>query len=231
VKLFLNIFWWVSITSLLISCGRQDKSNSLDKRFGTSNDTIINFSLTESQKRILDGAKKCLSDGFRYDTEMAYRVPEYKNGSYIGGKVFPGGDIAPSLGVCTEVTIRTLRYAGIVDLQEAIYNDLKSSWNDYPEKRWNAKKPDNNIDHRRVPNQFVWFKKNWQVIDDTDWKPADVVIWDMNGDSWGDHIGIVSDKFVDGIPYIIHNFPNPGYVTEENVLNKWNIVGHFRINN
>jgi len=53
----------------------------------------------------------------------------------------------------------------------------------------------------------------------------------MDKDSWGDHIGIISDKFVDGNPYLIHNFPSPGYVAEENVLNHWKIIGHFRVKN
>jgi uncharacterized protein YijF (DUF1287 family) len=73
---------------------------------------------------------------------MAYYVLKYKNGVNTGAKVFPGGDIEPNLGVCTEVTIRSLRYAGIVDLQEAIYNDLVLHWNEYPMDRWGAKKPE-----------------------------------------------------------------------------------------
>jgi uncharacterized protein YijF (DUF1287 family) len=96
-------------------------------------------------------------------------------------------------------------------------------------KRWDAKKPDQNIDHRRVPNQMVWFSKHWEVITTGEYRPGDVVAWDMNSDGWGDHIGIVSDKFEGETPYLIHNFPDPGYVAEESVLNRWEIAGHYRV--
>ncbi len=208
--------------NLFLSCGKETPGTSGEKK-----DSV--FTLSENQKKVLEGAKKCLADRFNYDSEMAYHVLEYKDGKFVGGKVFPNGDLDPSLGVCTEVTIRALRYGNIADLQEAIYNDLKSSWSDYPMKRWNAKKPDTNIDHRRVPNQLVWFKKYWQELSTNDWQPGDVVVWDMDSDGWSDHIGIISDKFVDGVPYVIHNFPSPGYVAEENVLNRWEISGHFMV--
>lgn len=228
MKVIILLFW---VSTLFSSCGKENPRTSSDIKTVNPKDSVYNFVLTENQKKVLEGAKKCLADGFEYDREMAYHVLEYKDGKYVGGKVFPMGDLDPKLGVCTDVTIRALRYAGVVDLQEAIYNDLKSSWSSYPMKRWSAKKPDTNIDHRRVPNQFVWFKKFWLTLDYTDWQPGDVVVWDMDGDNWGDHIGIISDKFDKETPYVIHNFPSPGYVAGELVLNKWEIIGHFRIKN
>ena len=224
MKLRIIIILFIFSLNLFHSCGKETPGT-----LGEKKDSVL--TLSDNQKKVLDGAKKCLADRFSYDSEMAYHVLEYKNGKYIGGKVFPYGDLDPTLGVCTEVTIRALRYGNIVDLQEAINNDLKSSWSDYPMKRWNAKKPDTNIDHRRVPNQLVWFKKFWQELNDDNWQPGDVVVWDMDSDNWSDHIGIVSDKFVEGVPYVIHNFPSPGYVAEENVLNRWEITGHFRVKN
>jgi|SRR5947207_4147380 len=97
--------------------------------------------------------------------------------------------------------------------------------------RWSAKTTDINIDHRRVPNQLVWFRRSWKEIPESssDWQPGDIVFWDMDKDSWGDHIGIISDKTENGKPFVIHNFPSPGYVAEENVLNRWKIIGHFRV--
>lgn len=226
-----KIIFFFFFVPLLSSCAKEHPRTVSDFKSDNTKDSVYNFALTENQKKVLEGAKKCLADGFVYDNEMAYHVLEYKNGEYIGGKVFPGGDLDPKLGVCTDVTIRALRYGNIVDLQEAIYNDIKSSWSSYPMKRWGAKKPDTNIDHRRVPNQLVWFKRFWQELDYTDWQPGDVVVWDMNSDSWGDHIGIISNKYDGDKPYIIHNFPDPGYVAEETVLNEWIIIGHFRIKN
>ncbi len=215
------------------SCSKTDPEVKIENKKVITNDSVQLFNLTENQKKILAGAKKCLDEKFKYDVSMAYHTLNYKDGINTGSKVFPGGDIEPDLGVCTEVTIRSLRYAGIVDLQEAINKDINFHWSDYHMDRWDAKKTDSNIDHRRVPNQNVWFKKYWNEIKPgvNDYMPGDVIIWDMDKDSWGDHIGIVSDKVVNGEPYLIHNFPSPGYVAEENVLNQWKIIGHFRIKN
>jgi uncharacterized protein YijF (DUF1287 family) len=211
------------------SCNDQKFQDDANYNPAGEYDSSFSINLSVNQKKTLEGAKKCLRDAFKYDKGMSYRVLEYENGEYTGAKVFPGGDLEPGLGVCTEVTIRALRYGNIADLQEAIHDDLKASWNDYPMKRWKAKKPDSNIDHRRVPNQLVWFRKHWQELNRSDWQPGDIVVWDMDSDGWGDHIGIVSDRFIDGTPCVIHNFPEPGYVAEENVLNRWEIIGHFRV--
>jgi uncharacterized protein YijF (DUF1287 family) len=204
-----------------------EKKTDTLKRPG-SNDPI---SLTQKQKKILEGARKCLGEKFRYDMDMAYLSLNYKNGVNTNKQVYPMGDIQPDLGVCVEVTIRALRYAGIVDLQQAIHEDLKTHWQDYPMSRWGAKQPDVNIDHRRVPNQRIWFKKNWNEIGESgNYRAGDVVVWDMNEDSWGDHIGILSDIYgLDENLKVIHNFPSPGYVAEEDVLNRGKIIGHFRV--
>jgi uncharacterized protein YijF (DUF1287 family) len=225
----------------VISCSKQESRSDFTKIVKQPDSTLPKkFELTEKQQKVLDGAKKCLEMKFSYDKTMGYYVLTYKDGINTGSKVFPGGDLDPSIGVCTEVTIRALRLGGICDLQEEIYNDLKKSWGDYPMSRWGAKKPDPNIDQRRVPNQMVWFAKNWQEITAIDYQPGDVIAWDMNGDGWGDHIGIVSDKFSEPTPtlpegeggsrlMLIHNFPDPGYVAEEDVLHEWDIIGHYRV--
>jgi uncharacterized protein len=218
---------------LAVSCSKQnalsDNKTANKKSDSTNSQDVKKFNLTENQKKVLNGAKKCLEVKFNYDMAMAYHVLKYKDGENTGSKVFPNGDLDPTLGVCTDVTIRALRWGDVCDMQEEIYRDIKTSWSDYPMSRWGAKSPDQNIDHRRVPNQMVWLAKNWKEIEGNDYLPGDVVAWDMNGDGWGDHIGIVSDKFVEDIPYLIHNFPSPGYVAEEDVLNHWEIIGHYRI--
>lgn len=76
---------------------------------------------------------------------------------------------------------------------------------------------------------MVWLGKYWQSISAEEYLPGDIIAWDMDNDSWGDHIGIISDKTENGIPYLIHNFPSPGFVAEENVLKNWNTIGHYRI--
>jgi uncharacterized protein len=218
----------VLIILSLIFCICSPKQQSTFHPVGKS-DSTKTYILTESQKKILDGAKKCLAEKFSYDMKMAYHVLKYKNGENTGSFVYPGGDLEPALGVCVEVTIRALRYAGIVDLQEAIHEDLKKNYADYPMSRWGSKPPDANIDHRRVPNQLAWLKKNWTEVNENECMPGDIVIWDMDGDSWGDHIGIVSDKSDGGKLFVIHNFPSPGYVAEEDVMNRWGILGVFRV--
>lgn len=217
--------------SLLISCTKQEiRSDNTDKTVKITDSTVSSkFALSDKQKKVLEGAKKCLEAKFNYDMEMGYHVLKYKDGELTGSKVFPKGDLDPMLGVCTDVTVRALRWGGVCDLQEEIYNDIKSKWSDYPMSHWGAKKPDQNIDHRRVPNQMVWFKKYWQSVTDEKYQPGDVVAWDMNEDGWGDHIGIVSNKFDGEKPYLIHNFPSPGYVAEEDVLNEWKILAVYRI--
>ncbi|MCI0448166.1 MAG: DUF1287 domain-containing protein [Chlorobi bacterium] len=234
---FTILVFIVISTAFFVSCSkgdlpaysRQAPGTTQSKNENSKTDSVKGFNLTENQKKILEGAKKCLEAKFSYDMEMAYHVLKYRDGEFTGTKVFPNGDLDPTLGVCTDVTIRALRWGGVCDLQEEIYNDVKSNWSDYPMKRWGAKKPDQNIDHRRVPNQMVWFSKHWEEITSSKYEPGDVVAWDMNSDGWGDHIGIVSDKSRGDTPYLIHNFPDPGYVAEEDILNRWEIVGHYRV--
>lgn len=187
--------------------------------------------LSESQSKILDGAKKNLAEGAEYDMTMGYYVLTFKDGVDKGSKVYPGGDLDPEIGVCSDVVVRALRIAGVADLQEAIHDDINSSVSDYPMARWGNKKPDTNIDHRRVMNLEVWFAKYWEVISENDFLPGDIVVWDMNEDGASDHIGIVSDKKVSGRYFVIHNHPDPGHIAEEDKLFKWKLAGHYRIRN
>lgn len=224
---FLYSAVFISLTLLAYSCTKHETYSIPDKP--QNNDSVTNLKLTEGQKKILEGAKKCLQEKFKYDMDMKYHILKYKNGVNTGSAVYPNGDLDPSLGVCTDLIIRALRNGGVCDLQEKIHEDIPANWNDYPMSRWNAKKTDANIDHRRVPNLMVWLGKFWQNVSGNDYQPGDIIAWDMDGDTWGDHIGITSDKIENQVPYLIHNFPSPGYVAEENVLYRWKIIGHYRV--
>ena len=160
---------------------------------------------------------------------MGYYVLKYKDGEFTGKKVYPNGDLDPEIGVCTDVVIRSLRYAGIVDLQEAVQQDLISNKNKYPFSRWGNKNPDPNIDHRRVMNLEVWFANHWMTGDEENFEPGDIVVWDMDEDGASDHIGIVSDKKTGDRYFVIHNHPDPGHIAEEDKLFEWMIAGHYRI--
>ena len=64
---------------------------------------------------------------------------------------FPGGDVAPERGVCTDVVIRALRQAHGIDLRLAVNRDIKADFSACP-ARWGLTRSDANIDQRRVPN-------------------------------------------------------------------------------
>ncbi len=61
-----------------------------------------------------------------------------------------GGDVPQERGVCSDVVIRALR-SQKVDLQKLVHEDMAKNFAEYPQK-WKLKRPDSNIDHRRVPN-------------------------------------------------------------------------------
>ena len=140
---------------------------------------------------------------------------------------FPMGDVPLSTGVCTDVVIRALRGQG-VDLQALVNKDMKAAWAAYP-KIWGLQKPDGNIDHRRVPNLEVFFRRHGQSLslsDKTTFKAGDIVTWRLPQSNLP-HIGIVSDKrAADGTPLIIHNIGRG--TREENVLFADPLKGHFR---
>jgi uncharacterized protein YijF (DUF1287 family) len=141
---------------------------------------------------------------------------------------FPGGDVPPERGVCTDVVIRALRVARSLDLQRAVHEDLVAHRAAYP-KRWAGNAPDRNIDHRRVPNLMTFFtRQGWSraVSDRTgNYLPGDIVAWDLGGGVL--HIGIVSAaKTRDGTPLIVHNI---GAGTRaEDILFRFRVIGHYR---
>jgi uncharacterized protein len=141
---------------------------------------------------------------------------------------YPNGDVADNLGVCTDLIVRAYR-ANNIDLQALVHEDMKSHFTQYP-NLWGLKKPDSNIDHRRVPNlqRFFTRHKAAQSISKnaSDYKPGDLVTWLLPGNL--PHIGIVSDQFAPGSknPTVIHNI-GAGPV-EEDALFSFTITGHYR---
>ena len=138
---------------------------------------------------------------------------------------YPGGDVDPSTGVCSDVVIRALRGLNI-DLQERIHRDIVANRAAYP-KKWGLKKADPNIDHRRVRNISTYFaRRGYSLPVSTDakqYRPGDIVAMEIPLD----HIGIVSDRSKDGRPLVIHNVGSG--TQEEDVLFAWKIVGHYRV--
>ncbi|WP_373684588.1 DUF1287 domain-containing protein [Acinetobacter sp. YH12057] len=138
---------------------------------------------------------------------------------------YPMGDVPLIKGVCTDVIIRALRQQGI-DLQQAIHEDMKANFKQYPQK-WGLKSTDKNIDHRRVPNIQTWMQRQGYVIKDKQYLAGDIVTWDLGRGLV--HIGVVSDRKVKAsdVPLIIHNIGEG--TQEEDILHAYQITGHYRV--
>ncbi len=140
---------------------------------------------------------------------------------------YPKGDIPEGFGVCTDVVIRAYRKLGI-DLQQLVHEDMAKNFAKYP-NNWGLKKPDSNIDHRRVPNLMVFFTRFGTVkpisTNATDYQPGDIVCWNLGEHIT--HIGIVVDKtsFTGNRHYIVHNI-GAGQVMED-MLFDYKIIGHY----
>ena len=137
---------------------------------------------------------------------------------------YPMGDVPLEKGVCTDVVIRALREQGL-DLQKLVHEDMKRDFSAYP-KRWGLKRPDANIDHRRVPNLIVYFTRQGWVVQDKTFQAGDLVMWELNGGRLP-HIGIVSERKLGNTPLIIHNIG--AGTQEEDLLFKHKITGYFRL--
>lgn len=171
-------------------------------------------SVIKNREAIVLGARK-----------EAEKKVKYKSEYYVGG--YP----PDNEGVCTDLVWRAFKDAGY-NLKDMVDEDIRNHPGDY--KRIEGK-PDPNIDFRRVPNLYVYFKKYAQSITTElkpnnidnlkEWQPGDILTFDNR-----EHIAIVSDKRrADGVPYIIHN--TPPYAREGDEIMYWmpKITGHFRI--
>ena len=125
---------------------------------------------------------------------------------------YPGGDVPRKTGVCCDVVIRAARDGLGLDLQKLVHEDMIRAFDAYPSQRlWGLKRPDSNIDHRRVPNLETLFARQgaevWRAKAKTrggfpaPLKAGDILTWR----SWrgSPHIGIVSRG--GDHPMIIHN--------------------------
>ena len=140
---------------------------------------------------------------------------------------YPMGDVSSTKGVCTDVIIRSYRTLNL-DLQQLVHEDMKKHFDQYP-TIWGLKKPDTNIDHRRVPNLETFFTRHGKSLPVTnqavDYKPGHIVTWRLTGSNLP-HIGIVSDqKAASGNYKIIHNI---GWGPKiDDMLFDHPIQGHF----
>ncbi len=142
--------------------------------------------------------------------------PKYQSKYYATGYPDDG------LGVCTDVVAQGLKGAGY-DLMQLINQDIRA----YSEL-YDVETPDANIDFRRVKNLLVYFRHHAQSLTTDlkqieEWQGGDIVIFE-------EHIGIVSDqRNRKGMPYLIHHYSPFQASYEEDAINKYTIVGHYRI--
>lgn len=142
--------------------------------------------------------------------------PKYESKYYEGG--YPNDEY----GVCTDLVAIALKNAGY-DLMELVNLDILNHPDDY-----DIEIVDKNIDFRRVRNLMVYFKNHaisltTDINDIDEWHGGDIVIFK-------EHIGILSSKRnYKGIPLLIHH-GNPFQIRyEEDVLERYEILGHYRI--
>jgi len=143
---------------------------------------------------------------------------------------YPNGDVPSDRGVCSDVVIRSYRELGI-DLQKLVHEDMKKSFNKYPQI-WGLSSPDKNIDHRRVPNLRTFFKRHGTELiiseNPLDYKSGDLVTWNLRNKGSLPHIGIVTNKLNDenNTPLIVHNIGSGPKL--EDMLFDYKITGHYR---
>jgi len=194
---------------LFVSC---TPSNSKSNEATVKETTSVEVS--DFAQKLSDAALELTKDNVTYD-------PSYYSIAY------PNGDVPADRGVCTDVVIRAYRKVGI-DLQKEVHEDMKANFSLYP-KIWGMKTTDKNIDHRRVPNLMVFFKRKGEMKTmtqkATDYIPGDIVCWNLGGGTT--HIGIVVDrKSSDGQRYMmVHNIGS-GQVLED-CLFDFKIIGHY----
>lgn len=218
------------ITALLLVALSTDR----DSRAGAPTATASATSAATSSPSIalaLARARKEVERQVSYDS--TYRVLTFKDELDTGARVYPGGDLDPRYGVCTDVVVRGMRAAG-VDLQQKVHEDALAHPKAYP----SIGTPDANIDHRRVTPVMSYFdraakslpKGTTDAADRATWKAGDVVVWTFGvcPACHPEHIGWVSDRIGPrGLPLVIHNLgPHP---TEDDDLDAWPILRHFRV--
>ncbi|HTN97296.1 MAG TPA: DUF1287 domain-containing protein [Nordella sp.] len=142
---------------------------------------------------------------------------------------YPGGDVSPERGVCSDVIVRAYRSGLGLDLQNLVHEDMSKDFTAYPQS-WGLKRPDRNIDHRRVPNLQAFFRRNGAqlAVSDApgDYRPGDIVTQMLPGDLT--HIALVSQyASSDGKrPLCIHNIGAGARL--EDILFSYRLTGHYR---
>jgi uncharacterized protein len=142
---------------------------------------------------------------------------------------YPGGDVPLDRGVCTDVVIRAYRDGLGIDLQKLVHEDMKKNFSAYP-TNWSLKKPDTNIDHRRVPNLQAYFRRQKSSLTVSknagDYLPGDLISMLLPGRL--PHIALITHHAnAEGSrPLCVHNIGGGAWL--EDVLFAYELTGHYR---
>ncbi len=163
------------------------------------------------------------SDGIDDQTDILNSVRKYLDAKpKYKSKYYDGGYPTDNYGVCTDVVAFGLKGSGY-DLRELVDMDIRNNKDNY-----DIDKIDKNIDFRRVKNLQVYFKNNainltTDISNIEEFQGGDIVVFK-------NHIGIISDKRNrKGIPFLIHHANPYQRYYEEDVLERYEIIGHFRV--
>jgi uncharacterized protein YijF (DUF1287 family) len=168
---------------------------------------------------IVERARLEVTNGVRYDA--TYRL--------LNG--YPGGDVPPDRGACTDVVVRSFRAVG-VDLQVLVYEDVASDPDFY------RADPDPNVDHRRVTTLYSYFARHTASLptkprtDASSFLPGDVVFYAYKRcytryPCVPEHVAIVSDRIGPrGLPLVLQN--GGPVAKESDSLDHGTVVGHYR---
>ena len=142
--------------------------------------------------RLAAAARKQLGVTTGYD-------PKYARMSY------PGGDVPRGTGVCADVVVRAARDGLGVDLQRLVHEDMAKDFAAYP-RTWGMRGPDANIDHRRVLNLEVY------------WRRAGAQLWAAKGKVAGNDFG-GELQVGDELTWLLDGrLPHVGIVVEQSLL-------------
>jgi uncharacterized protein YijF (DUF1287 family) len=148
---------------------------------------------------------------------------------------YPNGDVPRSTGVCADVIVRAARDALALDLQRLVHEDMMRDFAAYP-RTWGLAHPDANIDHRRVLNLEVFWRRAgaqlWVAKDSTrgdgfpaPLEPGDLLTWLLGGRL--PHVGVVVSNGLFGAR-IVHNIGGGVEQIALAQMREQRAKGHFR---
>jgi uncharacterized protein YijF (DUF1287 family) len=180
--------------------------------------------LTDTQKNIVLKALEML------DRDIEYGYQLYPDTGYPSGNVWISTDVI-------SVTYNECE----IDLLELIYQDMVEHKEDYPMDKTGRKTPIKYIDSRDVIFQERFFSRNALTtlpheFDLTDedrdllWQPGDIVYFRFDENNIDkDRGGFISPHINDnGVNLVIMISPEDNVLEEADVLQEYEIVGHYR---